>query len=214
LDDRKLKKTNMTWTDFKHWYGNNRAETWTIAAVSVILMLFFGGTGWVIFTLNKAADEAHSTHPVVVLPVKNTSAPVAAAPEPDPVYDPPCGPGSDAHFCTAPTYKKWRIHGTIWTVEYKGETPFVDKENHLEPDYTEVHYYPPWDGAKEETVEFCGNVLDKFTPGKQIDLIANDSKMSDYNGCYDITVTERTFGGKPPKVARVLRSTVPGSVNQ
>lgn len=200
----------MTWTDFKYWYKNNRAETWTIVGISVAVVLLGGGITAAVVSM--ASDKTQKPIVSTASNAAPTPVKIAPAPEPDPVYDPPCGPGSDAHFCTAPTYKKWRIHGTIWTVEFKGESPFVDKDNHLEPDYTEVKYYPPWDGAKEETVEFCGNVLDKFVPGKQVDLIANDSKMSDYNGCYDISVTERTFGGKPPKVARVLRSTVPGSI--
>jgi hypothetical protein len=106
-------------------------------------------------------------------------------------------------------YKKIRIEGEIDTVEFNGDEPFVDNENHLEPDFTEVMYFPPEDDSEEQKAEFCGNVLDKFTPGKKIDMVVSVTKMSDYNGCYDITVTERTFGGKRVKPVRVIAS-VPG----
>lgn len=139
------------------------------------------------------------------------------APPPAPlVYDPPCGPGSDAHVCTEQITEKSKVSGRIHTVTFHGTETDPNSEDHIVPDYTEVEYDPcNGDDCEYAQVKFCGNQLDSFDPGKTLNMIVKDSNLTEYNGCYMITVTVLTNGGKP--ISRYIpkkRSTVPGSFNQ
>ena len=127
-----------------------------------------------------------------------------------PVYDPPCGPKSDAHFCADRVYSKSQIKGSIDTVTFNGDAPIVE-DDHLRPDYTEVSYLPPWDDAEEQTEKFCGNVMDLFTPGKNLNMVLQETKQSDYNGCHTISVIDYTFGGKRINTVKAPHPTVPGA---
>jgi hypothetical protein len=154
--------------------------------------------------------------------VTHVSFPPAPKPEPPPppakpalVYDPPCGPGSNAHVCTEQVTKKSRVEGDIHTVTFHGsDTP--DSDEHVTPDYTEVEYDPcGTDECRYEQVKFCGNLLDSFEPDQKLNMVVRDSNLTEYNGCYMIKVVELTNGGKPiSKWAPRRRSTVPGSFNQ
>lgn len=129
------------------------------------------------------------------------------------VYDPPCGPGSNANVCTEVITEKSQVKGRIYKVSWHGGTTADSDmdEDHITPDYTEVEY-DPCDGGdcENDKVHFCGNVMDQFNPGKMMNMIVKDSKLTEYNGCYMITVTELTDGGKP--IHRVSHAAkVPGS---
>ena len=133
----------------------------------------------------------------------NSSKPQTAA-----VYDPPCAPSvtflprgtvpaGKAVGCNDQIYSKRLVEGEIYTATFNGDEKLVD-DDHLKPDYTEVQFLALQDDMEAPPNEkFCGNVLDKFTPGKKFRMVINESKQSDYNGCYVIEVVEFTFGGSP-----------------
>jgi len=115
----------------------------------------------------------------------------------DPIYRPPCGPKSDSVSCTDQVYSKRLVEGEIFTATFNGDEKQIN-EGHLQPDYTEVKFLALLDDEEAPNNEkFCGNVLDKFTPGKKFHMVISESKQSDYNGCYVIEPVEFTFGGDP-----------------
>src|SRR5271157_5932790 len=98
-----------------------------------------------------------------------------------PVYDPPCVrdklPG-----CTDKIYSKRLVEGLVGTVTFNSDEK-ATADDHLQPDYTEVKFDSEYDSVEPPNSEkFCGNVLHKFTPGKKIKMVINESKQSDYNG--------------------------------
>ena len=148
-----------------------------------------------------ACYEDKNPHPVInprtVEPSATTATPQLKRQANGGFYDPPCGPKSDAHACTDQIYSKRLVEGEIYTATFNGDEKRVD-DDHLQPDYTEVQFLSLIDDQEAPPNEkFCGNVLDKFTPGKKFKMVINESKQSDYNGCYVIEVVEFTFGGSP-----------------
>lgn len=148
----------------------------------------------------------------------NPPAPAATTPAAKPpaelVYDPPCGPNSSEHVCTEKIYKKHQVEGEIYTVTLANAVS--DSSNaerwHQVPDYTSVEYDPCNGGdCKNETVNFCGNLLDHFNPGKKLNMILKDSNLSDYDECYTIVPTDLTYGGKPLSWVQTHKSLVPGA---
>jgi hypothetical protein len=197
----------MTWYDFKHWYKDNRAETWTIVAVSVILVLFVNGFIWVVRTLDKAADEAHQV--VLTTETEKQSAPATPA-DPPKVYDynPPA---------IEVEYRKEYIEGEIETVKWNGDGPYSEEKlgdkplPHYVPDWTDITYLPPGDDVREETVQFCGNVLNKFDPHTKIKMILHATNVGDYNDCYKSSAP-LSFGGKPTPPSNIVKPSVPGTM--
>lgn len=114
----------------------------------------------------------------------------------DPVYNPPCfkdgKPG-----CTDQIYAKRLVEGEIFTATFNSDEKTVTND-HLQPDFTEVKFLALLDDqVAPDNEKFCGNVLNRFTPGKKFRMVINESKQSDYNGCYLIDVITFTFGGDP-----------------
>jgi|SRR5271157_1375460 len=134
---------------------------------------------------------------------------VAKAPqEPKAVYDPPCAAGSTPRSCNDRIWGKRLVEGTVWKVTFYGKGPMPyrmkdkydnDAPEHYVPDYTTVEFYNEGD-EQVPSEEFCGNLLDKFSPGQKVKRIIKESDLGDYNGCYMIEPITMTFGGKtyPP----------------
>jgi hypothetical protein len=123
------------------------------------------------------------------------------------VYDPP---DKDIQ------YRKDYYEGEITQVEFHGDGPYKEEKlkdkpyPHWVPDWTDVTYLPLGDGAKEVTIQFCGNVLDKFNPHTKIKMMLVATSIGDYNDCYKLDAP-LTFGGKPWPPSDAARSSVPGS---
>ncbi len=193
----------MTWNDFKHWYKDNRAETWVVVAISVVLVLAPNGLMWFIVA-NKATQGPH----VELITTTETPAPAPPA-DPPKVYDynPPA---------IEVEYRKEYIEGEIEVVKYNNDGPYTEEKlgdkliPHYVPDWTDIIYLPPGDDTREETVQFCGNVLNKYDPHQKIKMILHATNVGDYNDCYK-SGAPLSFGGKPTPPSNVLRSSVPGS---
>lgn len=109
-------------------------------------------------------------------------------------YEPPCAAGSGPHGCNDRVYGKRLKDGQVWKVTFWGKEASSDK-GHWVPDYTRVEFYN--DGDEEiQPEDFCGNMLERFTPGQRVKMILKESDLSEYNGCYTIEVVSITFGGK------------------
>src|SRR5271168_5400583 len=194
----------MTWYDFKHWYRDNRAETWTVAAIAVVLVLVVNGFIWVISTLDKAADAAHEVKIQQAAP-SDPPAPV----DPPKIYDynPPA---------VEVEYRKEYIEGEIEVVKWNGDGPYTEDKLldkpllHYVPDWTDVVYLPPGDDTREETIQFCGNVLNKFDPHTKIKMMLHATNVGDYNDCYK-SGAPLSFGGKPTPPSNIVKPSVPGS---
>lgn len=194
----------MTWYDFKHWYRDNRAETWTVVAASVIIVLFINGFIWVVRTLDKASDEAH----VELVTTQEVAQPSQPS-DPPKVYDynPPA---------IEVEYRKEYIEGEIEVVKFNGNGPYTEDKLadkpllHYVPDWTDITYLPPGDDTREETVQFCGNVLNKYDPHQKIKMILHATNVGDYNDCYK-SGAPLTFGGKPTPPSDIVKPSVPGS---
>jgi hypothetical protein len=142
-----------------------------------------------------ACYEDKNPHPMVIPPhAGSTSKP--ATPTAETTYNPPCGPKSDAHSCADQIYAKRLLEGEIGVVTFHSDEKTV-VDGHLQPDYTEVQFYALHEDEEVPNEKFCGNVLGKFTPGKKFKMVINESKQSDYNGCYVIDVVTFTFDGDP-----------------
>jgi hypothetical protein len=115
-------------------------------------------------------------------------------------YNPPCKkdglPG-----CTDQIYSKRLVEGEIFTATFNSDEK-QESDGHLQPDYTEVAFLSLDDSERPNNEKFCGNVLDHFTPGRKFKMVINESKQSDYNGCYVIDVVQITFGGDYYRPAR------------
>jgi hypothetical protein len=160
--------------------------------------------------------EDGQPHPLLpngaTITTASNNTPSAPAPKKAaPVYDPPCGPGSNAHVCTEQITEKSRVSGRIHTVTYHGEGSAEADLDHVQPDYTEVEYDPcDGDDCEYAQVKFCGNLLDNFEPGKMLNMVVKDSNLTDYDQCYIISVVTLTDGGKPLNWAH-RHSMVPGA---
>jgi hypothetical protein len=161
-----------------------------IVIVAAILVAF---GSWASSRTSKVATP-------VPVKVENKSVPVVAeAPKPKPVYDPPCALANrNAYGCVDQVYGKRLVVGVVDTVTFYNDEEQV-ADGHLQPDYTEVKFTYSDDEYPPDPEKFCGNTLDKFTPGSKIRMVINESKQSDYNGCYTVEVVTLTFGGNPPR---------------
>jgi hypothetical protein len=190
----------MTWYELKHWYKNNRAETWIIVAGVSVLALLIGAVVWAI-----SPETQKST--VVLAPVK-VEEPAPAQVDPPKVYDynPPA---------IEVEYRKDFAEGEIQEVKFNGDGPYTEEKlldkplPHYVPDWTDVTYLPPWDDAQEVTLQFCGNVLNKFDPHTKIKMILHATNVGDYNDCYK-SGAPLTFGGKPTPPSNIVKPSVPG----
>ena len=206
------------------------AEEYTSAFWAMILLAAFVGA--LLFWGGSAVGNAVIDHPldgclskggyvnrdapgrcfataIAPIPVQQTAAQQFGLKTPL-VYDPPCGPNSSDHYCTDEVYRKTKIAGTIVSVQFNHAAD--EDKDHQVPDYTAIEYDPcGTDECKNETVNVCGNVLDRFNPGKSLSMIVKDSKLSDYNNCLTVYPTDLTYGGKP-LTWKPTRSTVPGLV--
>jgi hypothetical protein len=139
-----------------------------------------------------------------------TQPPPVAKPEPEKVY-------TYAPPVPEIPHAKKIVEGVVWTVKWNGNDPAigVDKEKtHYQPDNTEVETYEPGTDDKPEYTYFCGDALARFTPGKRIRMILEDTNVSDYNSCYTLKGVGLTFGGKPQaevQLGTVMPSSVPGA---
>jgi hypothetical protein len=234
----------MTWSSLQRWYSDFpfKAFFWTAIVTIFVLggLSLFGVSaivnafsdeitvkidnncitekGLVRSNAGSRCYEDGLPHPhppsATMTTASNTTTAPAPAPKAALVYDPPCGPGSNAHACTEQITKKSRVSGRIHTVTFHGGGSADSNEDHIVPDYTAVEYDPcDGDDCDYETVEFCGNLLDSFEPGKMLNMVLKDSNLTEYNGCYTIQVVTLTDGGKPIQWAH-RHSTVPGQLNQ
>jgi hypothetical protein len=112
------------------------------------------------------------------------------------VYNPPCK--KDGLLgCSDQIYGKRLVDGIVDTVTFNTDEKQT-QDNHLQPDYTEVKFLSEHtDEEPPNSEKFCGNVLNRFTPGRRFKMVINESKQADYNGCYTIDVVVLTFGGSP-----------------
>src|SRR5271167_2875839 len=194
----------MTWTDFKYWYKNNRAETWTIVGVSLGALVLLGGAValvvWMGSDTSPTVATAQAMGARLVPPASQTPA------DPPKIYDynPPA---------VEVEYRKEYIEGEIEVVKWNGDGPYTEEKlgdkvlPHYVPDWTDVVYLPPGDDTREETIQFCGNVLNKFDPHTKIKMMLHATNVGDYNDCYKSSAP-LSFGGKPTPPSNIVKPSV------
>jgi len=217
-------KEEMAWpyVQITNWFAiedNQEAAYWIAGATAFVALLvysglFFGGRAAVNAFNDEVtiaiSDQCVNAKGLVAIDAPSTCfapKPPAPAPRWTPAaetpqkqkakapYDPPCVkdklPG-----CTDQIYGKRLVEGLVDTVTFKTDDEQMS-DDHLQPDSTEVRFAEYDDQEPPSSEKFCGNVLHKFTPGKKIKMVINESKQSDYNGCYVIDVVQLSFGGSP-----------------
>lgn len=111
-------------SNYINWMIDNKTRFWQSIALGMALLLL--AMSIVALGSSVVAKLSNDNKPVAApppVPVAHV-APPAAPPAPAPlVYDPPCGPGSNAHVCTEQITKKSRVQGRIHTVTYDSSKP-------------------------------------------------------------------------------------------
>lgn len=184
-----------------YWYRNNTKEFWLSFSGGALLMglLWIGVSLFVSSTLTPTTQASTQQ-----APEKEKTQPA----DPPKVYDynpPPI----------EVEYRKDFAEGVIDSVKFNGDGPYSedklgDKINyHYVPDWTDVVYLPT--GADRfVTLQFCGNVLNKFDPNTKIKMMLHATNVGDYNDCYKSSAPI-TFKGSPLPPSTGVRSSVPGS---
>ena len=181
-----------------------------IACVSVYAMgriLYYGLTSQTTLTIAKdnpcitpnglvrryAPSNCYEDKQAHVVPQRAVSVEPVTPQRHDNTYEPPCfKPG-----CSDKITGKRMVEGEVYTTEFIDDKT-NDAGDHLQPDYTNVSFLALHDDEERPDDErFCGNVLDKFTPGQRVRMVINESKQAEYNGCYTIEAVQLTFGGEP-----------------
>lgn len=181
------------------WYRDNPWYFWLSFSGGAILM----GLLWIGVTIFV------SSTPTVQVATQQAPEEQKTAPDPPKVYDynpPPI----------EVEYRKEFAEGEIEEVKFNGAGPYTedklnDKQNyHYVPDWTDVVYLPPGDDSREVTLQFCGNVLNKFDPHTKIKMMLHATNVGDYNDCFK-SGAPLTFAGNPLPPSTGTRSSVPGS---